>query len=237
MGDEESADKVLKTDQPRAQKALGRKVKNFNEDLWNRNCYDIVKKGNFHKVCNRKISLKCNSHTPQHSHVLSHVLYWFKFTQNEELNRALMETEGTTLVEASPVDKMWGIGLDAESPDAKSYKTWKGTNLLGFALTDVREQIKNSWSKYTTSISDSNFLPYLTSEKIVDLEYTTSISDSNFIPYLTSDYIDISIICTSIKAGCILWQKECMYDVYVYVTDNNTLYKIITSVFIDDHSH
>ena len=55
----------------------------------------------------------------------------------------MLETDGTTLVEASPQDKMWGIGLGAEDSRAKNYKTWNGKNLLGFALTDVRELIKN----------------------------------------------------------------------------------------------
>ena len=50
MGDKGVAEQVMATEKPRAQKALGRKVKNFDEDLWHDNCYDIVKKGSFHKV-------------------------------------------------------------------------------------------------------------------------------------------------------------------------------------------
>lgn len=53
----------------------------------------------------------------------------------------LLATKGTTLVEASPVDKIWGIGLDAKDPLAQNRRTWKGSNLLGEILTRVRTQI------------------------------------------------------------------------------------------------
>ena len=52
-----------------------------------------------------------------------------------------MDTTGTTLVEASPYDKIWGIGLKSTSPLAQNRSTWKGTNLLGKILTEVRDEL------------------------------------------------------------------------------------------------
>lgn len=61
-----------------------------------------------------------------------------KFGQNPELRDFLLSTGDKVLVEASPYDKIWGIGLDANNPDACAPKLWKGENLLGFALMEVR---------------------------------------------------------------------------------------------------
>ena len=64
-----------------------------------------------------------------------------KFTQNEELKTQLLATAGTTLVEASPYDKIWGIGLAATDPRAEDPTQWKGLNLLGKILTQLREEL------------------------------------------------------------------------------------------------
>lgn len=53
----------------------------------------------------------------------------------------MLDTAGTTLVEASPYDRIWGIGLAASNPKALDRKMWRGTNWLGQALTEVREEI------------------------------------------------------------------------------------------------
>ena len=70
------------------------------------------------------------------------LLFHFQFSQNEDLKKALMDTEGTVLVEASPVDRLWGIGLAADDERAKRKSTWRGENWLGYVLTDVRDCIK-----------------------------------------------------------------------------------------------
>lgn len=96
-------------------KKLGRKVKNFDEDLWNKHKFEIVKKGNI-----------------------------LKFTQNEDLLEILLSTDDKILIEASPYDKIWGIGLkeeDAYKKDPKDYYKY-GENLLGKALMYVRDELK-----------------------------------------------------------------------------------------------
>src|SRR5262245_20959975 len=87
FGDTATAADVLAADHPRTQKALGRKVKPFDNVVWERERVTIVKAGNR-----------------------------AKFTQNPELLATLLATKGTTLVEASPFDKIWGIGLGANDP-------------------------------------------------------------------------------------------------------------------------
>lgn len=64
-----------------------------------------------------------------------------KFTQNPKALNLLLRTAGTTLVEASPFDQVWGIGLAADDPRALSRRTWRGTNWLGEVLTDIRDTL------------------------------------------------------------------------------------------------
>jgi ribA/ribD-fused uncharacterized protein len=112
MKDTETLDKIMKSTSPREQKDLGREVKNFNSTLWDRFAKDVVFVGNY-----------------------------AKFVQNEDLLDLLLATRGTTLVEASPYDKIWGIGLEADDEEALERSTWKGLNWLGETLTNVCECI------------------------------------------------------------------------------------------------
>lgn len=66
-----------------------------------------------------------------------------KFSQNQKLKEFLINTQDRVLVEASPVDKVWGIGLSVDSPGVDDPKNWRGLNLLGFALMQVRQEMKN----------------------------------------------------------------------------------------------
>lgn len=66
-----------------------------------------------------------------------------KFSQNKEIKQFLLATNERVLVEASPVDKIWGIGLAEDAENIENPLTWKGLNLLGFALMDVRSQLAN----------------------------------------------------------------------------------------------
>ena len=103
---------IMDTDNPKIQKAAGRTVKGFRKDIWEQNAKLFVYRANF-----------------------------AKFIQNSEFLEWLLGTSGTTLVEASPWDSIWGIGLDANDPRAKDRKTWQGTNWLGEIITQVREDI------------------------------------------------------------------------------------------------
>lgn len=112
FGDIEIANEIMKTLNPKEQKAWGRKVRNFNMEKWTAVARDIVYRG-------------CIA----------------KFTQNLELCDELCKTEGTLLVEASPLDTIWGIGLDAKAAENIPIDQWKGTNWLGQCLTEARETI------------------------------------------------------------------------------------------------
>lgn len=71
------------------------------------------------------------------------IWYGSIFTQNAELLDLLLATQGTLLVEASPIDKIWGVGMELDTPELYIPSKWKGENLLGFILTQLREDILN----------------------------------------------------------------------------------------------
>jgi ribA/ribD-fused uncharacterized protein len=64
-----------------------------------------------------------------------------KFGQNEPFKQFLVDTQDRVIVEASPDDRIWGIGLAFDRPDAQHPRRWLGLNLLGFALMKVRSQL------------------------------------------------------------------------------------------------
>jgi ribA/ribD-fused uncharacterized protein len=101
---------ILATEKPAAAKAFGRKVEGFDPSLWEAKKGDIVIKGNV-----------------------------AKFSQNADLQSFLLKTGDKIIVEASPVDPVWGIGLAPENPLATQPEHWFGENLLGFALMEVRD--------------------------------------------------------------------------------------------------
>ena len=65
-----------------------------------------------------------------------------QFSQNAKLKEALLATAGTSLVEASPRDRIWGIGLGAKNPKAVDRQKWRGSNWLGEILTQVRQDLE-----------------------------------------------------------------------------------------------
>ncbi len=111
--DIEVYNKVLKTSKPKDCKELGRQVKNFNSSTWDKEKYSIVVRGNM-----------------------------AKFSQNEDLKTFLLSTEDKILVESSPYDRVWGVGLKEDNKDIKNPYNWRGQNLLGFALMEVRDNLK-----------------------------------------------------------------------------------------------
>ena len=118
FGDVETAQKIMETSNPKTQKALGRQVEGFVKEKWDDVARGFVYIGNYHK-----------------------------FTQNPRLMKELINTKYTTLVEASPVDTIWGIGLSEDDPRSWNKETWRGSNWLGEVLTSLREDLINGKSK------------------------------------------------------------------------------------------
>jgi ribA/ribD-fused uncharacterized protein len=112
FNDEAALSKILETPKPAVAKALGRTVKNFDTATWDKQAYYFVVEGNVQK-----------------------------FSQNESLKSFLLNTGNKILVEASPSDFIWGIGLAQDKKEAMDPNTWKGTNWLGFALMEVRDEL------------------------------------------------------------------------------------------------
>lgn len=117
--DEEALEQILEAEDPRTQKSLGRVVQGFTVDGWEEDqdngypfCWNVVWRGSM-----------------------------AKFSQNAHLLRDLLATEGTTLVEASPHDRIWGIGLRESDSRARSREHWRGRNWLGEVLTHARAHL------------------------------------------------------------------------------------------------
>jgi ribA/ribD-fused uncharacterized protein len=107
--DHATAERILAASHPKEAKELGRKVRYFDENVWMGRRYDIVRTGNL-----------------------------LKFSQNPLSRKSLFATGNKILVEASPHDRVWGVGRGAEDPRAYKPGLWDGSNLLGFALMSVR---------------------------------------------------------------------------------------------------
>lgn len=111
--DQETAEKILQTDNVAEIKALGRTVQNFDDTVWGQSREEIVYKGVFEK-----------------------------FRQNPELRKRLERTGEEVIAECAVKDRIWGIGLSMKDEDRFCVDRWKGQNLLGKILMDVRKDIK-----------------------------------------------------------------------------------------------
>jgi ribA/ribD-fused uncharacterized protein len=113
FGDEETKAKIMATSNPSEQKALGRMVANFDKEAWDAVSRGYVYKGNI-----------------------------AKFTSDEFLTRYILDTGEKEIVEASPYDKIWGIGLSTIDERRFDKKQWRGTNWLGETLMKVRTDLR-----------------------------------------------------------------------------------------------
>lgn len=113
FGDDNLFDKIINCEKPGEAKELGRQILGYDQHIWNEHKFEIVKLGNIHK-----------------------------FNQHPRLANYLLQTENRILVEASPVDVIWGIGIAVDNDDIENIYNWRGENLLGFALMYVRDFFK-----------------------------------------------------------------------------------------------
>lgn len=116
FADHETAKQIMATDVPGKQKALGRQVRNFDQARWDAGKAALV----------TRINLA-------------------KFGQNKGLRRKLFQTGRKPLAEASPLDTIWGIGLDADTATRTAPEEWPGQNLLGQILTAVRTELAQQY--------------------------------------------------------------------------------------------
>lgn len=137
FNDKESYEAIMKESDPKIQKAIGRKVKGFDSDKWNEVCRQIVYEANL-----------------------------AKFGQNPMLLKELMKAGNINkeIVEASPYDTIWGIGMGERDPDRFDKSKWKGTNWLGEAIMQVRKYFRDLFDN--ASKIRSEFMEQYNSERI-----------------------------------------------------------------------
>ncbi len=119
FGDKQARDAVLESDDPKEMREFGRRVFPFIPEIWDRAKHSVVLAANY-----------------------------AKFTQNPELREYLLSTAPKVLVEAAPRDVVWGIGLGEANPKALDPAMWRGRNMLGFALMEVRDAIAAVYANY-----------------------------------------------------------------------------------------
>ena len=112
FGDDPALRAIMSTDDPAQQKRLGKLVRGFDVQTWEAVARDVVMRASI-----------------------------AKFASDPKLRARLLLTEGTVLVEASPTDVIWGVGLAEDDPRVHNRERWRGRNWLGQVLTDLREQM------------------------------------------------------------------------------------------------
>jgi ribA/ribD-fused uncharacterized protein len=113
FGDADAEAAVIDAANPALAKAAGRTVRDFDDAVWERERFEIVVRGNVHK-----------------------------FAARPEMREYLLRTGSRVLVEASPRDRIWGIGMGAKNENAENPAAWRGLNLLGFALMEARDRLR-----------------------------------------------------------------------------------------------
>ena len=116
FNDDVTLKRIISSSDASAAKRYGREVLGFDKEIWQTNRNKIVITGNFNK-----------------------------FNQNNALREFLVNTKRRTLVEASPIDNIWGIGLAKDNTKIENPEKWRGLNLLGFALMEVRDLLSKKY--------------------------------------------------------------------------------------------
>ncbi len=125
FNDIDTAEQILRTPNPKLNKALGRRVKNFNAEAWAIVSFPIMVAVNYAKYSQAE---KSND---------------VRYIHSRRARKILLETGDKTIVEASPYDKIWGIGLGLDNDDCLEESKWVGLNLLGKALMEVRKMLSD----------------------------------------------------------------------------------------------
>lgn len=112
FGDDEAYKEIMRLKDPSKQKAVGRQVKNFDPNKWNTICRKVVYDANLAKF------------------------------SDPTLKQYLLDTGNKEIVEASPYDRIWGIGLGTDDPRCLDKTQWQGTNWLGEAIMQVRDTFR-----------------------------------------------------------------------------------------------
>lgn len=112
FGDDHALKLIMDTDSPQRQKAIGRRVKDYSDERWHPFARDVVRTASLHKF--------------------KHPMFRWHLTQ----------TGDAAIVEASPTDVVWGIGLAENDPLARRRSAWRGTNWLGQVLMEVRDLVR-----------------------------------------------------------------------------------------------
>ena len=127
FGDNVTAQKILNTDDPNRCRKLGRQVKGYNDAEWAKIRYDVF-----------------------------YTLNWAKYTQDKKLQEKLLDPQfdGKKFIEASPIDKIWGIGYAEDNPNIEFTDMYWGKNYLGRILTNIRKRLKSAegsddWNIYS----------------------------------------------------------------------------------------
>lgn len=193
FNDDDSAKKIIDSLHPSDAKRLGRKIKNFNESIWDESKFNIVVSTNMEK-----------------------------FKQNPELRKFLLDTGEKILVEASPHDTVWGIGLSDTDKRISDPRNWNGSNLLGYALMEVRDILRN---KEVDAISSQPIPP----QSI--LENNPPVSDviySSFIPLAVPGNYQIpdTTVNESFKN---MWRGKLSAD-----TDTNNKFKLAANFKLNE---
>lgn len=113
--DKDTMNLIMGEMSPKKQKLLGRNVKGFDPEVWHNEAQNIVYRNNM-----------------------------LKFSQNRELKKILLSAGDLIFVEASPNDKIWGIGRSIDYPFLDDKNKWQGTNWLGNILTDIKQYFLNN---------------------------------------------------------------------------------------------
>ena len=129
FGDITVYQQIMKSSDPGECKSLGKLVKGFDPVVWDIYKYEIVYNANY-----------------------------AKFHQNDYLMQKLIATGNAVLAEASPLDKIWGIGMSADDPRAKHPDLWNGENLLGSILMEIRDRVDNRIKYFSRSEDDESHL-------------------------------------------------------------------------------